>query len=411
MVKSTMKLSLLIALLASAMFMPGILYPANALTARGVLGEGDDYVHFDLTLTANITLTAFNFTRTWFEENKEMWQQKWNSWKNRWEDQHTDWRGKWIERMRNWIGHAIQLRNTWRNEWTEEWNMTWNDEWAEKWNDWQDWMDKWETKWEDLKYNETEQIPAFLKHKFWEKMVEKFDDIWEKHIHASLLASCWTTPALHLGLKNALSHSLNRTLQWLYNTTDVYIRNYTLSLEITTKTLMTDDTYLTSGIYNLTQSFDIYGIIINNATGTFIKSQFRHFNITEEMENTTLLGFPRKFTPGKAMFLDFSVFAVPLDNWTNTFDPGSNVTTFSLVRDINVTTQYGSVIIDPEMVLVVPGKAIASGETIMVALILPTDLIPLRLIAATTVVATVLVAGYYMIKRKTIIAVPKGRTA
>jgi predicted secreted protein len=63
------------------------------------------------------------------------------------------------------------------------------------------------------------------------------------------------------------------------------------------------------------------------------------------------------------------------------------------------------------MVLVVPGKATASGDTIMVASILPTDLISFRLIAATTVVTTVIVAGYYMIKRKIIIAVPKGRTA
>jgi hypothetical protein len=289
--------------------------------------------------------------------------------------------------------------------------MTWNDEWAEKWNDWQNWMDRWDNKWEDLKFNETEQIPVFLKHKFWDKMGEKFDDLWEKQIHASLLARCWTTPALHLGLKNALGHSLNRTLQWLYNSTDVYIKNYTLTLEMTTKALMADDTYLTSGIYNITQSFDIYGIVINNATGTFIKSQFRHFNITENVENAALLGLPRNFTPGKAMFLDFTVFAVPLDNWSNSFDPVSNMTTFSLVRDINVTTQYGSVIIDPEMVLVVPGKATASGDTIMVALILPTDLIPLRLIATTTVVATVLVAGYYMIKRKTVIAVPTRRTA
>jgi len=204
---------------------------------------------------------------------------------------------------------------------------------------------------------------------------------------------------------------LNRTLQWLYNSTDVYVKNFTLTLEMTTKTLMADDIYLTSGIYNITQSFDIYGIVNNNASGTFIKSQFRHFNITENVENATFLGLPRNFTPGKAMFLDFTVFAVPLDNWTNTFDPLNNMTTFSLVRDINVTTQYGSVIIDPEMVLVVPGKATASGDTIMVALLLPTDLVPLRLIATATVVATVLVAGYYMIKRKTIIAVPTRRTA
>ncbi|MDH5441380.1 MAG: hypothetical protein OEY31_12330 [Candidatus Bathyarchaeota archaeon] len=62
--KSTLRRNSLVALLASVALMANVV-PAYALTAKGVLEEGEDHVHFDLTLTVNVTRTAFDITKRW----------------------------------------------------------------------------------------------------------------------------------------------------------------------------------------------------------------------------------------------------------------------------------------------------------------------------------------------------------
>ncbi len=380
--KSNIKLNSLVAILVSVMLVGNSVVPANALTATGVLEEGEDYIHFDLTLTANITRTAFNMTKRWFEENREMWSSKWNEWKNRWEERYREWVGKW------------------------------KDEWADKWEDWEEWMENWEERWEELAIERIEKIPEFMESHFRERMRNKFEELWEKHMNAPKLAECWLTPASRLGFKRALGHSLNKTLQWFYNTTDVYVKNFTLTIEVTTKTIYTDGTYITTGLYDLAASFDLYGVVIQNETGTFIRSQFRHLNVTEKVDGAEFGYHGWVFTPGKALFMDLTAFSLPLENWEKTYDQDTNTTTFTLVKDINVTTPYGNVIIDPEMNLVVPGQATAAGETIAISSILPSDLIPIKLVTAATVVATIVLMGYYYLgKRRTAIPIPTPQPA
>jgi len=405
--------SLLVVFLASAILAPSI-FPANAIDAKGVLKQGEDHVHFDLTLTANMTATAFNITKKWFEEDREGLRQKWTNWKTQWEEDHKDWRGNWSEYMKKWMEWAErdhQFETEWEHKWQQQWAEPWDEKWANKWDKWEEWMNKWNEKWEQLKIEETEEMPEFIRPCFREKMQEKFDDLWNKHMNAPTMARCWGTPASQFGLKNALANSINKTLQWIYNSSDVYIKNFNLSIEVTTKTSYTDGTYMMTGVYAVAQSFDLYGVVTSNSSGTFIRSQFRSFNVTEKVDGAKF-GFPGwVFTPSKAMFLDLSVFSFPLEQWENTYDSDSNTTTFTLVRDINVTTPYGNVIIDPEMVLVVPGRATAAGNTITIASILPADLVPIEFVVAATIIATVVLAGYYAAMRRRTAAVPSLRPA
>lgn len=405
--------SLLVVFLASAILAPSI-FPANAIDAKGVLKQGEDHVHFDLTLTANMTATAFNITKKWFEEDREGLRQKWTNWKTQWEEDHKDWRGNWSEYMKKWMEWAErdhQFETEWEHKWQQQWAEPWDEKWANKWDKWEEWMNKWNEKWEQLKIEETEKMPEFIGPGFQEKMKEKFDELWNKHMNAPTMARCWGTPASQFGLKNALANSINKTLQWIYNSSDVYIKNFNLSIEVTTKTSYTDGTYMMTGVYAVAQSFDLYGVVTSNSSGTFIRSQFRSFNVTEKVDGAKF-GFPGwVFTPSKAMFLDLSVFSFPLEQWENTYDSDSNTTTFTLVRDINVTTPYGNVIIDPEMVLVVPGRATAAGNTITIASILPADLVPIEFVVAATIIATVVLAGYYAAMRRRTAAVPSLRPA
>jgi len=390
-------------ILAMILLVTGATFPDRALTANGVLEKGEDHVHFDLTLTVNITQTAFNITRKDFEDQRETWTKKWTEWKNMWEERREQWREGWEEWIDRWESWPFQWREEWSTRWRTEWNETWRPEWIAKWSDWDEWMQKWEERWKEIRFENMEKIPEFLRAGFRARMMERFRDLWQKHMNASTLAQCWLTPASQRGLKNALGQSLNKTLQRIYNTSDVYIKNFNLTVELHTDTILTDGTYVSTGIFNLAQTFDLYGVIIQNSSGTFIRSQFRRFNVTEKVDGKRF-GYPGwVFTPGKAMFMDLSVFSVPLDEWNKTFDPATNTTTFSLVRNINVTTPYGNVIVDPELNLVVPGEASAVGDVIVVAPILPTDLLPLRIIVPTAAVATLAVLAYYLSKRRTMI--------
>ena len=404
--KSTIRRNSLVAILASVALMTNVV-PAHALTARGVLEEGEDHIHFDLTLTANVTRTAFDITKRWYEDNAETWQSRWSNWKNRWEGGHTEWTGKWTElmrRWRDWATHNYQSRFEWEHEWREEWGESWNPDWAEKWNAWEEWMENWRTRWEELEFDDTEDVPEFIMPHFRERMKHKFSELWIGHMNAPMLAKCWIAPASRLGFKTALGHSINKTLEWIYNTSDVYIKDFNLTIEVTSKTLYTDGTYTTTGLYNLTQSFDLYGVVTTDDSDIIIRSQFRHLNVTEKVDGA-LFGYRGwVFTPGKALFMDLSAFSVPLDKWA--VGSTDDTTTFTLVRDINVTTPYGNVIIDPEMVLTVPGRATATGDVISVTAILPTDLMPIKLIGVTTIVATVVFVGYYLGKRRIAVTVP-----
>jgi hypothetical protein len=404
--RSSLRRNSLVALLASIALMANVV-PAHALTARGVLEEGQDHVHFDLTLTVNVTRTAFDVTKRWYEDNWETWQSKWSNWRNRWEGGHTEWIGRWTELMRGWRQWATnnyQSRFEWEHEWREEWGESWNPDWADKWNSWEEWMENWRTRWEGLEFDEIEDIPEFIMPHFRETMRQRVSQLWTTHMNAPTLAQCWMAPVSRLGFKTALGHSINRTLEWIYNTSDVYIRDFNLTIEVTSKTLYTDGTSTTTGFYNLTQSFDLYGVVTTTDSTITIRSQFRHLNVTEKVDGARF-GFPRwVFIPGKALFMDLSAFSVPLENWTRT--ESDTTTTFALVRDINVTTPYGNVIIDPEMVLTVPGLATATGDVISIAAVLPTDLVPVQLIAVTTIVATVIFVGYYLGKRRTTVSVP-----
>jgi len=403
-----------VAILVSAMLLGSSVVPTSALTATGVLEEGEEYIHFDLTLAANITRTAFNMTKEWFEQNRETWSSRWNEWKHRWEERYREWMGKWKDMMegwRDWARKNIRSRDEWEHRWEEEWGEEWKEEWADKWEDWEEWMENWEDRWEELMIERIERIPEFIESHFRERMREKFEELWEKQMNAPRLAACWATPASRLGLRNALGHSLNKTLQWVYNTTDVYVRNFSLTIEVTTKTIYTDGTYFTSGLYDLAAGFDLYGVVIRNESGTYIRSQFRHLNVTEMVDGGEFGFHGWTFTPNKALFMDLTAFSIPLENWESAYDEVANTTTYTLVKDINVTTPYGNVIIDPEMKLVVPGQATAAGDTIAITSILPSDLIPIRLVTAATAIATVILAGYYLGKRRTTISIPTPHAA
>ena len=407
--KNALKSNLVIAILVSVMLMGNSVIPASALTATGVLEEGEDYIHFDVDLAANITKAAFNMTKRWFEENREEWSSRWNEWRNRWEERHREWRGKWkgmMEGWREWARKNTRIREEWQHRWEEEWGERWEDEWADEWEDWEEWMENWEDRWEELVIDRIERIPRFMESHFRERMRNRFEELWERHMNAPRLAECWLNPASRLGFRDALGRSLNRTLQWVYNTTDVYVRNFTLAIEVTTKTFYTDDTYFTSGLYDLQASFDLYGVVIRNETGTFIRSQFRHLNVTEKVDGGEFGYHGWVFVPSKSLFMDLTAFSLPLENWERAYDEETDTTTFTLVKDINVTTPYGNVIIDPEMNLVVPGQATAAGEMIAVTSILPSDLVPVKFVTAATVVATIVLAGYYLGKRRTAMTIP-----
>jgi len=407
--KPNLKANSVVAILVSAMLLGSSVVPTSALTATGVLEEGEDYIHFDLTLAANITRTAFNMTKEWFEQNRGTWSSRWNEWKHRWEQRYREWMGRWKEMMggwRDWARKNIRSRDEWEHRWEEEWGEEWKEEWADKWEDWEDWMENWEDRWEELMIERIERIPEFVESNFRERMREKFEELWERHMNAPRLAACWATPASRLGLKNALGHSLNKTLQWVYNTTDVYVKNFNLTIEVTTKTVYTDGAYFTSGLYDLAAGFDLYGVVIRNESGTFIRSQFRHLNVTEMVDGTEFGFHGWTFRPNKALFMDLTAFSIPLENWESTYDEVANTTTYTLVNDINVTTPYGNVIIDPEMKLVVPGQATATGDTIAITSILPSDLIPVKLVTGATAVVTVILAGYYLGKRRTTMSIP-----
>jgi len=394
-VSGTVMLTLM--LLASATFAD------QAGSAKGVLEEGQDHIRFDLTLTVNITQAAFNITKKSFGDEKEAWVNKWEKWKNRWEEKHElQWKGRWRDHMKEWASWKESWKQEWGKMWRAEWNETWNPEWKEKWEEWEEWMKNWKERWNETEYEHFERIPEFIRPRFKHIMMEKFRELWENHVNAPLLARCWDTRASRLGLKTALRQALNKTLQRIYNTSDVYVRNFNMTIDLLTSSTVVDGTYTSTGIFNLTQSFDLYGVVTQNSSGTFIRSQFRSLNVTEKVDGKWF-GYPGwVFTPGKAMFLDLSVFSVPFEEWERTVDPTANSTRFTLVRDINVTTPYGSIIVDPELSLVVPGVAAGTGDVIAIIPILPTDLVPVRILVPTVIIATLVLAAYYLLKKKSV---------
>ena len=124
--KMNYKVNSVVAILVSILLMGSSVVPTGALTATGVLEEGEDHIHFDLTLEANITRTAFNMTKRWFEQNRETWSSRWNEWKHRWEERHREWTDKWKEMMggwRDWARRNMQSRNEWQHRWREECNL------------------------------------------------------------------------------------------------------------------------------------------------------------------------------------------------------------------------------------------------------------------------------------------------
>lgn len=376
--------------------------PVNAMSARGVLEEGKDYVHFDLTLSVNFTRAAFNITREEFARSREEWTARWYEWKEGWEQRHEGWRERWSERMADWGAWREQWKEDWRNEWMKKWNLTWEPEWRERWGEWEEWMEDWKEKWKDMNYEEIGEIPSFIMPSFRDSMKRKFEDLWHRHLNAQILSNCWFKPSSQIGLKRALGHSLNKTLQWIYDTEDVYIKNFDPTIELTTKTVFIDDTPLTTGLFKLDESFDLYGVVTVNSSGLFILSQFRHLNVTEKVDGR-LFGYPGwVFTPGKAMFMDLSVFSVPLEEWNRVYDSATDTTSFTLVRDINVTTAYGSVVIDPEVSLTVPGRAEGSGDLITVKAIMPTDILSLRNMTLVAM-ALSLIAGIFWIGRRRLV--------
>lgn len=394
-------------IIATILLLTTTTYSDQALAATGVLEEGEDHIHFDLTLTVNITRTAFNMTIEEFEDEGQIWTSKWEEWKNRWEETHElGWRERWAQRIRDWASWAESLREEWRERWRAEWNETWKPEWTERWENWEEWMENWGKRWREIRFEDIEEIPEFLRAKFRERMMRRFEDLWERHVNASVLARCWTTPASQLGLKASLGQSLNKTLQRIYNTSDVYIKDFNLAIDLLTRTTLIDGAFMRTGIFNLTQSFDLYGVVIKNSSGTFIRGQFRHINVTERVDGGRFGYHGWVFTPAKAMFMDLSVFSVPLDKWNRTFDAAANTTTFALARDINVTTPFGSIIVDPELSLVVPGEASGVGDVIAIAPMLPTDLVPIKIIVPTMIVATLSLVAYYLVRRKTMM--PRG---
>jgi hypothetical protein len=328
-----------------------------------------------------------------------MWMSKWNNWKSLWEDTRQTQGQQWSEWMKGWETWKSLLKQEWVNGWQAEWHQTWNAGWAAKWQQWDEWMGNWTSEWRQINLKEIKEIPEFIMPSFNERMKENFNNLWNRYMNAPVMAQCWAVPASQLGLKNALGLSLNRTLQWIYNTTDVYIKSFNLTIETATKTVYTDGNYMISGLYSLATSFDLYGVVINNASGTYIRSQFRYLNVTDKIDGGKFGFHGWIFTPSKTLFMDLTAFSIPLEEWNSTYSTATNTTTFALTKNINVTTPFGNVIIDPEMNLVVPGHAIGFGDAIAIASVLPSDLISLQLVTATAIVSTVVIIGYYLRRR------------
>jgi len=390
------------AVLVVTLLLTSTAFPDQALAAKGVLKEGENHIHFNLTLIVNITRTAFNMTKEWFEYKKEVWMKKWIAWKDLWEQKREQHKEKWADWMGKWESWNEQWKEEWRKRWKDQWNETWKPEWKEKWDDWDEWMGKWTEKWREIRFEEMQKIPEFMRPDFKKIMMDKFSDLWDKHLNALVLANCWSTPASRFGLKVALGHSLNKSLERIYNTSDVYIKNFDLTIDLLASRTIIDDTFVTMGIFNITESFDLHGVVMRNSSGTFIRSQFRSLNVTERVDGTRF-GYPGwVFVPGKAMFMDLTVFSVPLEEWERKFDPATNTTTFALAKNINVTTPFGSVIVDPELSLIVPGDASGVGDVIVITPILPTDLLPIKVIVPTAAIATVAVVAYYLMRKKTL---------
>lgn len=239
-----------------------------------------------------------------------------------------------------------------------------------------------------------------------ERMREKYEKLYK---HVEIPVACWETPALHEGLQTCMCECLNETLKELYKPKPVYIKNYRLEIEFTRDVTVIDGEVVVTGTFILRQSFDLYGIVIVNATGIFIQGEFRAFSAVEEVDMGRYGKAGWKFTPAKAMFMDLSAFAVPLENWNVTYDPATGTTTFTLTRDISIETPFGYVKIDPVASLTVPGYAKAKGDSITAGLPpppvfpIPVDILPLFALIAIAVALTAAVAAY-QIKRKFVTA-------
>jgi Skp family chaperone for outer membrane proteins len=436
--KNKVYASFMLVLVASLLTAPF----ASAITASGVLEEGKDYIHFDLTLTVDFTSATVKMMEMERPEVKEVLSRA-----------RTELRDKLgeLERKLSEIEDAIAAVADRRPDISES-----LDELLEAIREFKEEVSEEKAEERPELEEVLEEVGDFLKEvvkfarrhpmvmpvlraegvdvehelhvfvtraiklseliervpDFKEEMRERCEKLWEDHVRGDVLAACWETPALQRGLKEALGNALNRTLQRIYGTTDVYVKNFILSIEIVKRIDYVDGDPIVTGTFTLSQSFDLHGIVTVNASGVFIRSQFRCFNVTEDVEVEVpeeVAGFRRwKFTPAKVMFLDLSVFSVPLEEWDRFYDPAANSTTFRLVKNLNITTPFGNVIIDPEYTLTVPGDATGSGEVIMVkaptvAVAFPVDLLP---ILATIIIAaaiTIVIAAYW-VRRRSLVA-------
>jgi len=109
----------------------------------------------------------------------------------------------------------------------------------------------------------------------------------------------------------------------------------------------------------------IFGTVITNSSGVFLKTGWRALNASKDMD-ATKFGGSGVINPGKMMMLDLTAFRVPMEKWTRTFDSATNSTTFTYKTDVSIQTAFGTMFIDPDQSITVPGNVSASGNDIVI---------------------------------------------
>ena len=116
--------------------------------------------------------------------------------------------------------------------------------------------------------------------------------------------------------------------------------------------------------FGLTANITINGPISFNGSSYLVRTHWRWINASGDCEFEHQQSRYR-FNFAEMMGLDLSKFNVPLEQWTRQRDQTQNMTRYTLtVPPYNISTPYGSILIDPTQVIETPGETYAAGDLI-----------------------------------------------
>jgi len=116
--------------------------------------------------------------------------------------------------------------------------------------------------------------------------------------------------------------------------------------------------------FKLNANMTINGPISYNGSNYLVRAHWRWINASGDCEFEHQQNRHR-FDFAKLMALDLSRFNIPLEQWTRERDQNQNMTTYSLtVPSYNLSTAYGTILIDPTQLIETPGETFAAGDLI-----------------------------------------------